>query len=180
MESHLGTNWIPLAVLFPIVLLTVIGMGWLIAKLQIEKWKRITLGIVGFFAAFGFTVLLLTVYYHSSTEFSDTFRFYAYTALAPEGNPFDGASGNYQPLVMMRDVSAKNGDVEILTSPNPESGTFLYAFVPGKYMYVSLQDNILTIPDFGEGSEPPVIETSLWWALSKNIHELVASASFSE
>lgn len=175
MEPHLGANWIPLLVLLPLTLIVAIGIGWLIAKTKIEKWKRVTFSVVGIFAVFGFAVTIVTVYYNMSWQFANTFNYYAYSALAPGNDPFQDTTNEAEPVLMIQDVWTGDKAGEIINNPSPDFASIVYLFVPGKYITAHLQDEKLTIPDVPEGSMPAVAETSLWWALSKNIHKEVYS-----
>jgi hypothetical protein len=173
MNAEFGMNWIPLAVLLPLTLIVAIGIGWLIAKLKIEKWKRITFGVVGVFAVFGFAVAIVTVYYNMSWQFANTFNYYAYSALAPGNDPFVETENEAEPVLMIRDVWTGDRVGEFANVPNPDFASIVYLFVPGKYITANyFQDEKLTIPEIPAGSMPAVTETSLWWALSKNIHKL--------
>lgn len=172
MEPQLGTNLIPLLVLLPLTLIVAIGIGWLIAKTKVERWKRISFSIVGVFAVFGFAVAIVTIYFNMSSQFADTFNYYAYSALAPGNDPFQDTTNEAEPVLMIRDVWTGDKAGELVSVPNPDLASIVYLFVPGKYITANLQNEKLTIPELPEGSEPPVTETSLWWALSKNIHKL--------
>lgn len=174
METHLVTNWIPLGVLLPILIIVSAGIVWLIAKANVVLWKRATLSVGGFFAIFGFAIALFIVYYHISTVFSDTFKFYAYSTFAPAGDPFEKLNSN-QRVVMMREVANNDGEVSLLYHPNPEVATVVYLFTPGKYITADLKDDVLTIPEVDADDLPRVINTSLWWALTKNIYNVVSS-----
>lgn len=176
MEPHVGTNWIPLLVLLPIILIVAIGIGWLVAKTKVEKWKRISFGVVGIFAVFGFAVAIITVYYNMSWQFANTFNFYAYSALAPGNNPFQDTINEAEPVLMIRDVWTGDRAGEFANVPNPDFASIVYVFVPGKYITANyFQNEKLTIPEVPAGSMPAVTETSLWWAFFRNIHEAVYS-----
>lgn len=175
MEAQLTTNPIPLFILLPILIIVAVGTGWLIVKTRINLWKRLVLAVGGIFALFGFAILLFVVYYHVSHTFAGTFKFYAYSALAPDGDPFEKSNVDSQPVIMMRDVASSDGAVRLLYHPNPESPIIVYLFTQGKYITADLQDDALTIPDTKPGSLPRVINTSLWWALTKNIYNETSS-----
>lgn len=172
MEPHLGTNWIPLVVLLPLALIVAIGIGWLIAKTKVEKWKRVTFGIVGIFAVFGFAITIVTIYYNISSQFAGTFNFYAYSALAPGKDPFQDTTNETEPVLMIRDVWAKGRTGELVKFPNPDGELVTYLFVPGKFIEARLKDNTLNIPKTEKGGLPAITKTSLWWALSKDLHKL--------
>jgi len=173
MEPQLGTNWMPLLVLLPLTLIVAVGIGWLIAKLKVEKWEKMTLGVAGLFAVFGFAVAIVTVYYNMSWQFANTFNYYAYSGLAPGNDPFTDTENEAEPVLMIRDVFTGDKAGEFANVPNPDFASIVYLFVPGKYITANyFQDEKLIIPKLPEGSEPPITETSLWWALTKNIQKV--------
>lgn len=176
MEAELGMNWVPLFVLFPIVIIAIVVITWFVAKAHVTAWKRVILSIGGIFSIFGFVVTLFVLYYQLSPTFAGTFRFYAYTVFAPEGDPFEMQEEGYQPALMLRGVANTGGEVTLLNHPDPEFPTIVYLFTPGKFITTDLQDDVLSIPITQPGSLPRVISTSLWWALSKDIFSEVSSA----
>ena len=175
MESRLGLNPTLLSILLPILIIAALAIIWLIAKARLSLWRRIAFVAGGLFALFGFAVAFLIVYYQISPIFADTFRFYAYSALAPAGDPFQKSENGYQTVIMMREVSHQDGRVSLLYHPNPEWPTIVYLFTPGKFITADLKNDTLTIPAVETGSLPMVIPTSLWWALTRNIHSQVSS-----
>lgn len=175
MEAELGKNWIPLLVLLPIVIIVAVLIVWFISRTQISRWMRVVLGVGGFFALFGFTVALLAVYYQLSSTFAGTFRFYAYSAFAPEGDPFAMQGEGYQSALMLRGVANTNGEITLLNHLNSEFPTIVYVFTPGKFITADLQDDVLTIPATEPGALPRVIATSLWWALTKDLSSEVSA-----
>ncbi len=177
MTAQLGTNYLPLAVGLPILALAAIGIGWMIKKNIAATWKRIVMAVVGIFALFGLAAVLLIASFHANISFADTFRIYAYTALAPSGDPFQFAREEFHPVLMMRDVANVDGTVTQISHPNPDYPTLIAIFAPGKYIEADMKDDAFTIPSIEAGSLPRVIKTSLWWALTSNIHNLVSSAN---
>lgn len=172
MNAEFGTNWIPLVVLLPLTLIIAIGIGWLVVKLKIEKWKKITLGVAGLFAVFGFAVAVITVYYQVSPSFAYTFKFYTHTVFALGEDPFETTDNPAEAVIMQMDVWTGDKAGELVEIPTPDGELVTYLFVPGKFIEAHLKDEKLTIPEKEEGDLPAVTETSLWWALSKNIQKV--------
>ena len=125
---------------------------------------------------FGFAIILVGFYYHLSPTFASTFRFYAYTALAPKDDPFQVSEGDYRPILMLRDVTKKNGEVSLLYHPNPDYPTLVSIFTQGKFIEANLYNDILSIPNTEAGSLPRVTKTSLWWALTKDLGSQISTA----
>ncbi len=175
MDTHLGTNSIPMFVLLPILLIIAVGMGWMIVRAHVALWKRIALIVGGLFALFGMAVFMVTVYYKVSPNFASTFRFYAYTALAPAGDPFQTPNKDYRQALILREVVNKDGVISFLNPPNPSYPAMVAIFAPGKYIEADLTGDTLTIPPPPQDSLGRVTKTSLWWALTKDLTNIVSN-----
>jgi hypothetical protein len=172
MEPQLGNNTFFLYVLLPIFVLTIAGMVWFIVKTQTTVWKKVALSVGGLFALVGFISTILCVYYKTSPTFAGTFRFYAYSALAPAGDPFQTPNNNYRQALVLREVVNKDGIISFLKHPNPNYPSYVYLFAPGKFTYTELRDDMLTVP---AAPQPNTTHTSLWWALTKDLSKDVYS-----
>ncbi len=163
-------------VIFPILVIAATGITWLIFKLNVSPWKRVGVTAIGVFAFIGFAVVLLGVYFQTNKVFASSFRFYGYSALA-EANPFDAENGDLEPALMRWGVFNEDGTFKLYYHPNPEAPTESLIFAPGKYILAQLEDGVLTIPQDVPNSEPRITHTSLWWALTKDLYRLSASAN---
>ncbi|MEK7631870.1 MAG: hypothetical protein AAB445_03320 [Patescibacteria group bacterium] len=173
MDPQLGTNTFFLYVLLPIFILALAGVVWMVVKMHATAWKKLGFAIAGLFALLGFYGAVLCVYYKASHTFAGTFQFYAYSALAPAGDAFQTPNNNYQQVMVMREVKNKDGVISFLKHPNPDYPAYVYLFAPGKFTYVEVKDDTLTVP---AAPLPSTTRTSLWWALTKDLSKLVASA----
>lgn len=173
MEAELGNNLIPLLGLLPVWVIVAAVIGWMVLKMGTSLWRRVMLVGGGVLALLGLAVLLVGVYYQVSPEFADTFKFYAYSALAPGGDPFKD-TGNTQTVLIAAEVQVADGSVQLYRHPDPESPTIVTVFVPNRFIGVDLKGDTLTIPATEAGSLPRSIDTSLWWALTKNINSVVS------
>jgi hypothetical protein len=175
METHLGTNPIPLFVLLPIWVVAAASIVWTILKTQVKLWRRLALAGGGLLALFGFAVLLVGFYYKISPTFANTFRFYVYSALAPnKRDPFNNQNSN-QSVIMMRSVGYSHGELRLQYNPNPDYPTIVYLFTPGKIITADLKNDTLTVPTKESGSMPRILHSSLWWALTQSINNEVSS-----
>ncbi|MEK7570249.1 MAG: hypothetical protein AAB515_02310 [Patescibacteria group bacterium] len=170
MDPNLGTNTFFLYVLLPIFILAFAGVVWMIVKVRVTAWKKTGLAIAGLFALLGFYGATLCVYYKASPTFAGTFRFYAYSALAPASDPFQTPNNDYRQALFLREVVNKDGAINFLKHPNPDYPAYVYLFAPGKFTYAELQDDTLTIP---AAPLPSTTKTSLWWALTKDLSKYV-------
>jgi len=175
MESHIGTNLVTWLVIFPVMVVVAGGIIWYIVRIKGALVKRVTMIVGGFFAFIGFSVILLGVYYHLNPAFAGGFRFYAYSALAPDGNPFQISEGGYGPVLLMNEVYTKDGQTKLLSSFRPDLPKYVYVFTSGKYIYTKIDDDVLTIQPDVAGSESNITKTSLWWALTKDLYKLNSS-----
>lgn len=174
MESQFGTNTTTWYVIFPILIIIATLIILFVVKMKTTAWKRTTIAVGGLFAFIGLTVVIFGVYYNTSTAFSSTFRFYALSTFSTsENNPFT-ATNNTQSIIMMREAKNDNGEVKLLSHPNPYAPTPTILFVRGKFINASLQNDTMTY--LGD-QESAVENTSLWWALTKNIFTAVYDAS---
>jgi len=104
-----------------------------VVKMKTTAWKRTAIAVGGLFAFIGFTAVVFGVYYHTSTVFSNTFKYYALSAFSiSENDPFT-ATNNYQSVIMTRGLQNDNGEVKIASHPNPYAPTPTILFVPGKF-----------------------------------------------
>ncbi len=174
MESQFGVNTTTWYVIFPILAIIAVIIILFVVKMKTTVWRRTAIAIGGLFAFVGVTVVVLGVYYQMSTVFSYTFKYYALSTFSiSEDNPFT-ATNNYQSVIMTRGLQNDNGEVKIASHPNPYAPTPTILFVQGKFIDASIQNDTLT---YLEDEESAVEETSLWWALTKNIFEVVYDAS---
>jgi len=174
MESQLGINTTTYYVILPLLVIVVAAIIWFVAKMKATVWKRVTLSVVGLFAFVGFSVITLCIYYQVNDSFAGTFKFYAYSALAPdERDPFTDHSDS-QSILMMRAVGYSDGEVRMQYHPNPYAPTITYLFVPGKLITANLQDDVLT---YFVNKKKAVENTSFWWALTKDIYTLIADSA---
>ncbi len=174
MESQFGTNTTTWYVIFPILAIIAALIILFVVKIKTTAWKRTAIAVGGLFAFIGFTVVVFGVYYQTSTVFSNTFKYYALSAFSiSENDPFT-ATNNFQSVIMMREVQNDKGEVKLFSLPNPYAPTTTTLFVRGKFITANLQNNVLT---YLENEETAVENTSLWWALTKNIYTAVYDAS---
>ena len=172
MEPHLGTNLITWLVIFPVLVIVAVGIIWYLTKIKGPLVKRVAIITGGFFAFIGFTVILLGVYYHLNPAFASTFKFYAYSTLAPDGDPFQVSEGDYNPVLIRHEVHKEDGQIKFLSNLKPDLPYYVFLFTSGKYIYTKIDNGVLTIPTDTPGSEPSVTETSLWWALTKDLYRV--------
>jgi hypothetical protein len=175
MESQFGANITTWYVIFPILAIAAAAIFWFVVKIKVTPWKRVAMAVVSIFAFIGFAVVMLGVYYHVNKQFAGSFKFYAYSAFAPDQRDPFAEHNTAQSVLMMREVGYSDGEVRMLYHPNPDYPTLVYLFVPGKFITADLKDNVLTIPEVDADSSPRVEPTSLWWALTKNLYSLVSS-----
>ncbi|MFH0952364.1 MAG: hypothetical protein V1838_04215 [Patescibacteria group bacterium] len=173
MESHLGTNLITWLVIFPVLIVAVSLIIWYLAKIKVSLVKRVTMIMAGFFAFVGFAVVLLGVYYHLNPAFAAGFKFYAYSTLAPEGNPFKISEGDYTSVLVQNVVYKEDGQIKLFSGLKRDFPYYLFLFTSGKYINTKIDDGVLTIPADTPGSEPSVTNTSLWCALTKDLYKYV-------
>ncbi|MDZ7798874.1 MAG: hypothetical protein U5L76_04660 [Patescibacteria group bacterium] len=173
MESHLGTNLITWLVIFPVLLIVAGVIIWYLTKIKGSLVKKVTMIMAGFFAFIGFAVILLGVYYHLNPAFASGFKFYTYSTLAPEGNPFEISEGDYTPVLIQNEVYKEDGQIKFLSNLKPDLPYYVALFSSGKYIYTKVDNGVLTIPADTPGLEPSVTKTSLWWALTKDLYKYV-------
>ncbi|MFA6272189.1 MAG: hypothetical protein WC693_03710 [Patescibacteria group bacterium] len=166
MQANLGLNYVSIAVIMPLILIAAVVLIIFIIKSKGSLWKRISLIVGSFFTLVGFTFVLLGIYFYLSPTFANSFRFYAYTAVAQNSNPFTESDGYIGRVLMIRDVMRTNGQLTVLNHPNPSAATAVSLFVPGQYIQGQLQDSVLSIP---KDSPESVTKTSLWWALTRDL-----------
>ena len=172
MGSQWGTNATTLYVILPILLLAVAAIILLVVRVQVTPWKRVAIAAGSIFAFIGFMVVVLGVYYRVNSTFASSFKFYAYSALAPDRrDPFVEHASD-QSILMLRGVGYSDGEVRLLYHPNPDYPTLVYLFTPGKFITADLKNDVLTIPEVTNGNSSRVEHTSLWWALTKNLYRI--------
>ncbi len=177
------TTWY---VIFPILLIAAAGIVWLIFKMNVSPWKRVGITAIGIFAFFGFAMAVLGIYYQVNKPFAGAFKFYAYSALAPDyafaayhptdNDPFQLPEKGYGSMLITLGVHKENGQTKILRIPRDNTKFGAYVFSPGKWSIADIQNDVITIPQDVPGSEPNVTKTSLWWALTKDVYKLEQSA----
>jgi len=172
MESHLGTNLMTWLVIFPVLIIVAGVIIWYLTKIKGSLLKKVTMIIAGFFAFIGFAVVLLGVYYHLNPAFAAGFKFYAYSNLAPEGNPFEISEGNYAPILIQNAVYKEDGQIKLFSGLRPDLPFYVFLFTSGKFINTKINNDVLTIPQDTPDSEPSVINTSLWWALTRDLYKL--------
>ncbi len=169
-----GTNTTTYYIILPLIAIVAALIIWFVARTKVSAGKKLALCALGIFAFVGFSVLTLCVYYHVNDHFAATFKYYAYSALAPDSrSPFDGEDHD-QSVLMIRVVRTENGEVSVLEHPNPYAPTLVELFLSGKFVTADMFNNVLTLPDDDLDREVP---TSLWWALTKDIYVQVGDAN---
>jgi hypothetical protein len=170
MVDYFATNMLTWYVIFPILLLAAATIVLLVIKAKLSPWKRVGMATGGLFAFIGFSFVVLTMYYLTSTVFASSFRFYAYTVFA-ESDPFQTENGKLSSSLMRWGVQNQNGTYKLFYHPNPNAPTVSLIFAPGEFIEAQLKDGVLTIPETSPGSTPRITKTSLWWALNANMYE---------
>ncbi|MFA6098046.1 MAG: hypothetical protein WCV50_04575 [Patescibacteria group bacterium] len=174
MESQFGTNTTTFYIILPILVIAAVAIVWFVLKLKMTPWQRVAITVGSLFAFLGFAVVVLGVYYQVNEPFASSFKFYAFTAFAPDQrDPFTEHSET-QSVLMMRTVGFSDGEVRTQYHPNPYAPTITYLFVPGKFITANLQDNVLT---YFINKEEAVENTSLWWALTKDMQTMTSDAA---
>jgi len=178
MDPQFNTNMTTFYLIIPLLVIGLAALVWFIIKMKTTVWKRVTLSIVALFAFFGFTVGVLTVYYHFNDAFAGMFKFFAYTKLAPGDDPFvqtDGSSEIIQ-VLGVTDVTRENGQVIVPDYKKVLDVDYAgYLFTPGKWQWVKVKDRVMSIQDADNNGQPDIINTSLWWALTNDPYKLTAS-----
>ncbi len=172
METALGTNLITWLVIFPILAIVAVVIIWSIAKMGGAFKKKIAMIVAGLFAFAGFALVLIGIYFRLNPTFANTFRFYAYSALAPNDNPFQVSKGNYTPIVMRTEVYNDNGQIKFLSQLRPDIPSYITVFTSGRYINTKVNSGVLTVSPDLPGSERQTTKTSLWWALTKDLSRL--------
>lgn len=175
MNTYLGTNTFFLYILLPIFILALAGVAWLVMRVRVTAWKKVGLTVCGLFALLGFYGTVLCIYYKTSPTFAGTFRFYAYSALAPAADPFETPNNDYRQALVLREVVNKNGVISFLKHPNPDYPTIVTVFAPGKFIEADLNGDTLIIPTPPQDSLGVVTKTSLWWAMTKDLTNIVSN-----
>ncbi len=169
--EQLATNTTTWYVILPIMLIMLAGIIWFIIGLKTVIWKKVVMILLGFFSFIGFSAVLLSVYYQTSTVFSGSFDLYAYSVFAPERDPFDIPEGDYDTVLATFGVYKENGELKVMRVPNSSTQYGAYLFSPGKWMVVDVNDDVITLSE----SEPNITEMSFWWAMTKDLYNLKVS-----
>lgn len=173
--AHIGTNLVSWIVILPILIIVAIGIIWYLTKVKGSLLKRVATIASGLFTFIGFSVILLGVYYHLNSAFAGTFKFYAYSTLAPQGSPFNVSKGGYGTILMSSEVYNDAGQIKLLSQLKPNLPSYVTVFSSGQYINTKIDNGVLTIPPDVAGSELQVNKTSLWWALTKDLTKLNVS-----
>jgi hypothetical protein len=178
MDPQFDTNMTTFYLIIPLLVIGLATLVWFVMKIKTTVWKRVTLSIVSLFAFFGFFTGVLAVYYHFNEPFAAMFKFYAYSKLAPDDDPFVQAndSGRIIRVLGMTEVTKKDGQVVL---PDFSSHfDFDYAghvFTHGKWQTVKVKDHVMSVQDSDNNGQPDIITTSLWWALTNDPYKLTVS-----
>ncbi|MFA6588107.1 MAG: hypothetical protein WCT08_03485 [Patescibacteria group bacterium] len=183
MDPQFDINTTTFYFIIPLIVIGLVGLIWFFVKMKTTPWRRITLAVISLFAFFGFVTGVLAVYYQVNDAFAGMFKFYAYSKLAPESDPFtqpDDPNGIIS-VLGMTEVHKENGEVKLAELPSSVNFDYAgYIFSPGKWQWVELVDRTLQIRDLDENGEPDIINTSLWWALTNDPYKLSGSANMIE
>ncbi len=175
MNEQIGTNMVTWFVILPILVIAAAVIVWLVIKTHVTPWKRTGLAVAGLFAFIGFAFVLLGVYYNTSETFAGSFKFYAYSALAPQQEPFDIAEGGYGSVLATFEAYKENGALKVLRVPKSSAKYGAYIFSPGKWTVVDISDDVITLQE-DANSQPNITQTSFWWALTKNLYRSTVNA----
>ncbi len=179
MAMQFETNMTTYYLIIPILVLALGGLVWFIIKMKTTFWKKFTLLVISFFAFFGFIFMVLTVYYQFNEPFAGMFKFYAYSKLTPGSDPFGEANEDEGSIIRVLGVTevSKEGGQVILPNLSDILGYDYggYLFTPGKWQTVKVDDNVMTLLDLDSNGKPDIINTSLWWALTKDPYKLTES-----
>lgn len=179
MDPQFDTNMTTWYVIIPILIIGLAVLIWFILRIKTTILKRVTLIIISSFALLGFTTTTLAVYYQFNEPFAAMFKFYAYSKLAPDDDPFVQANdyeGKIIKVLGVTEVYKEDGQIRL---PNLDSYfDFDYAgylFTRGKWQTVKVDDHIMTVQDADNDGQLDIINTSLWWALTKDPYKLTQS-----
>lgn len=180
MDTQFDPNMTTWYVVIPLLVLGAAALVWFVCKMRVALWKRVTLAVISVFAFFGFATGVLAAYYTWNEPFSAMFKFYAYTKLAPDQDPFTQTNGdNGKILKMLVTLEGHKEDGKVLVAQPPASmdADYVgYLFTPGTWQTVRVKDYHMTVPDDDKNGQPDTTKTSLWWALTNNPFSLTASA----
>ena len=178
MDPQFDPNWTTWYVIIPILVIGLAALVWFIVKMHVTLWKRVALGIVSLFAFMGFAAGVLCVYYRTNDAFNAMFKYYAYTKLAPDSDPFAKPDGSGIISVLgVVEVSKKDGLVQFPDLRSRLGFDYVGAiFTPGKWQFVKVVDRVMTAQNTDSNGQPDVINTSLWWALRYDPFHYTASA----
>lgn len=180
MDPQFDPNMTTYYVIVPILVIGLVALIWFVVTMKTTIWKRIVLSVVSLFAFFGFVAGALTVYYQFNKPFAAMFKFYAYSRLAPDDDPFAQADDENRitSVLGMTEVTKKGGQVMA-----PDYQKILgveyagYLFTPGKWQWIQVKDRVMSVRDLDNNGEPDIIHTSLWWALTNDPYKLTADAN---
>lgn len=179
MDTQLGSNIITWIVIFPILAIVATAVIWFVIKINASSRTRIGLIVMGVFAFFGFSITVLGIYYHTNDPFSAGLKAYAYTALAPDyakssynpenHDPFNLPENGYGSVLMAVEVAKQDGILRIPRNPSSGSTINGQLFTPGEWTTVNIDLDDFSIT---RSTAPETIQTSFWWALTKDIYNL--------
>ncbi len=179
MDLQLGTNVTTYYIIFPLLIIIAALIVWLVTKIKVSIGKKVALVLLGILAFAGSVTMTLWIYYQVDDHFSGTFNLYAYSALAPGADPFLQSDGYYGPVLAMSEAQVRNGEVRWLESPDSSSIDHAWQlFLPGRWVTVGESNRVLATREgdpFFPG--PHEVQTTLWWALTKDIYTGVGDAS---
>ena len=178
MDPQFDPNMTTWYVIIPLLVLGLAALVWFMIKIHTTPGKRVALSIVSLFAFFGFVTGALAVYYQFNKPFSAMLKFYAYSKLAPDDDPFvqTDDEGKIIKMLVTLEGHKKDGQVFVAQPPSSLGNDFAgFLFTPGKWQTVSVNDHTMTVQDSDSNGQPDIIHTSLWWALTKDPYKLNVS-----
>jgi len=178
MDLQTGSNATTYYIVLPLLIILGVLIIWLVVKTKVSAGKKVALSFMGLIAFLGCATITLWIYYLVDDSFAGTFKFYAYSALAPGKDPFLQSEGYYGPVLAMSEVHVRNGEVSWLESPSfSDIDHGWQLFLPGRWLTVGESNRVLAVregdPFFPDSNE---IKTSLWWALTKDIYTGIGKA----
>jgi hypothetical protein len=166
------TTWY---LIVPLLVLGLAALVWLVAKLHVSMWQRVALSIVGVFAFVGFATGVLCVYYHTNEPFNAMFKFYAYSKLAPDADPFASNDKTLMNMLVQLEGHIKDGQVYVAKPPASLGYDFMARlFTNGAWQAVGVKD--YNVQQLLLNGQPDITATSLWWALTNDPFKLTATA----
>jgi hypothetical protein len=180
MDPQFSLNMTTWYFVIPLLVIGLATLVWFIIRMKTTLWKRVTLSIVSLFAFFGFVTGVLAVYYQFNKPFSAMFKYYAYSKLAPDDDPFvqaNGDEGKIIKMLVLTEGHKKDGQVFVAQPPSSVVSDFVgFLFTPGKWQAINIKDHAMTVQDYDKNGQPDIIHTSLWWSLTNDPYRLTVSA----